>query len=477
MNQLFAAKHRELSAVDPDLRAMVFPDRTFTHGQLARLGEAFAHRMREHGIGRTSRVTLRSPEPLLTLATILGCSWLGAAFVPFAGEGNTPADLAPTHVLFSSSIRTAPTAGAIEIDGTWSPALTGPLEIADETAGDPDADWLWVHTSGTTGLPKYLGLSQNMVVGRSLAVADEFRRGSRHVLLAHVNSRPFLARAAAALLNLSELHFELAPEQWAGSGIDGVHGSRSLIQSVLGSKTLGKRLPRVELQGSKLPDEEALALLHSFEVVDDTYGASETSKSYSTLWTIGASGRAATKGVVRDSQIELVEADGTKVAKGEIGAVRVRNPYMARSYLNDPVATSEAFRDGWFYPGDMARQDSDGRLHFLDRKETVINLFGAKFNALFIDRVMRSTQGITDAICFKNPKPGAKDELFAFVVFDEAANRLQATASLRFALSEQFGDLVVPRVIQPVNQVPRRPDGTPDRAECAAMVLRVAPRN
>jgi acyl-CoA synthetase (AMP-forming)/AMP-acid ligase II len=459
---------------DPDLPALVFPDQTLTHGQLSRLGESFAVRMRERGVTSNSRVTLRTPDAVLTLSVILGCGWLGAAFVPFAGDGNIPVALTPTHTLFDPAVREAPTPDAIVIDQSWSPALTPPLAPDSIPADSAELDWIWVHTSGTTGLPKFLALSQSMVIGRSLAVNDEFRRGSRHVLLAHVYSRPFLARAAAALLNLSVLYFDLEADEWSASNIDIVHGARALIKERLNGKSLSPRLPRIELQGSRLPDQEAIALLNSFDVVDDTYGASETSKSYSTLWSLDSQSQPEARGVARDSLIELLDPTGAPVALGEIGIVRVRNDYMAKGYLNDREATKTAFAEGWFYPGDMARADESGRLHFLNRKETVLNLQGIKVNAMLVDHVMRSIPGVQDAICFRNPKPGSKDELFAFVVFGEDTNRLQAIASLRHAVSERFGEEVVPRVIQPINFVPRKPDGAPDRAACADMVLRAA---
>lgn len=468
----FAAAHADRAQANPSAPAVVFPDQTLTHDNLCRLGLAFAARMREAGIGPGSRVQLRTPEPLLVLAVLLGSSWIGAEFFPFAGENSTPPGLEPTHYLYDPKVKAAPAPGAIAIDEGWSPATAPVFETA--TPPDPDVAWLWVHTSGTTGLPKFLALSQRMVVGRSLAVSDEFRPGSRHVLLAHCYARPFLARAAAALLNGSTLVFGLKPQDWHSADIDMVSGSRGLIKSALNGVILSPRAKRVELAGSRLPDPEAVALLDSFEVVDDTYGASETSKSYSTLWQRDAQGRPFATGKMRDSEIQVINLDGTPVAPGERGVVRVRNPYMVGGYLNDPDASAESFRDGWFYPGDVALVEADGRLRVADRADHVMNIMGSKINAFVVDQLMRSAAGVRDAICFKNPKPGAADELFAFIVLDESTNRLQAVASARHAISERIGDYAVPRVIQPVAAVPRRPDGAPDRAACAEMVLRIA---
>lgn len=467
----FALAHAAAALADPDAPALVFPDQTLSHDNIRRLGLAFAWRMQKAGIGPGSRVQLRTPDPVLVLAVLLGSAWVGAEFFPFAGEHSTPPALQPTHVLFDPQVRDAPVPDAIALDTDWSPAHTP--DFTATGMADPQAPWLWVHTSGTTGLPKFLSLSQQMVTLRSRAVADEFRRGGRYVLLAHCYSRPFLARAAAALVNGSTLCFGLGPQEWHRAGIDMVCGSRALIKTVMAGQVLSPRAARLELAGSRLPDHEAIALLDSFEVVDDTYGASETSKSYSTLWQRDAAGQARAEGRMRDSVIEVIDSNGAPVAAGEHGVVRVRNPYMATGYLGDDRATAESFRDGWFYPGDVARVEAGGRLRIADRADHVINIMGNKVSAFVVDQLMRSVPGILDAVCFRNPKPGAVDELFAFVVLDESANRLQAAASARHVIEDRIGDYAVPRVIQPVGAVPRHPDGSANRAACAEMVLKV----
>ena len=113
-------------------------------------------------------------------------------------------------------------------------------------------------------------------------------------------------------------------------------------------------------------------------------------------------------------------------------------------------------------------------MRIADRADHVINILGSKVNAFIVDQLMRSVPGVRDAICFRNPKPGAEDELFAFIVLDQSVNGLQAVASARHAVDARIGGYAVPRVIRPVAAVPRRADGAPDRAACAEMVLRIA---
>ena len=154
--------------------------------------------------------------------------------------------------------------------------------------------------------------------------------------------------------------------------------------------------------------------------------------------------------------------------------VRVKNGYMASGYLTDHEASKTAFRDGWFYPGDIARWGERDELQVLRRDDDVFNIGGSKVHALGVERILVATDGITDAACFLNPKEGAKEELFAFVVIEDGKNPLQVVASAKYGCGEKLGPNFVPRVLRPVAAIPRKANGHPDRALCAQQVLDVA---
>ena len=76
--------------------------------------------------------------------------------------------------------------------------------------------------------------------------------------------------------------------------------------------------------------------------------------------------------------VEIVDESDRPVPTGEIGRVRVSTAGGPTSYLNDETATRAFFKDGFFYPGDLAVIRSDGRMALQGRITDVINVRGDK---------------------------------------------------------------------------------------------------
>jgi crotonobetaine/carnitine-CoA ligase len=74
-------------------------------------------------------------------------------------------------------------------------------------------------------------------------------------------------------------------------------------------------------------------------------------------------------------EVRLVDENDCSVGDGETGQLIVRTeaPWaMNHGYNNNPQATADAWRNGWFHTGDAFMRDSDGDYRFVDRLKDAI---------------------------------------------------------------------------------------------------------
>lgn len=471
---IYEAFRRQVMA-RPDAEALVFPDVRFTYAQLDRLVSTFAYKLaQENGAGPGSLLMLHSNELTTVVSFFLAASAIGAAIVERNDELIVPQGYQLTHHFHTGVTKGSYPPASRRIDEEWSPArlnadLPGPAAFA------ADSDFFFTFSSGTTGLPKVIPLSHDAVLRRSLAAGYDFKPGeTRFAAILPVGSRPFMARALGALVNGAAIVDGTDSTFWLAVGVNLVSGSATQMKGYFAKTALARRIREGEVLGSRLLPRDALLLLNAFETVQDTIGASEASKFHVNRHTLDAQGRLLSRGESLDSEVEVIDVVSGQPTRSSEGSLRVRNAYLAKRYIGDEAASQQSFRDGWFWTGDSARWGADNLLDVSERTNNVINIGGNKIHAALIDRVLRSTRGIRDAISFRNPKPGADEEVFAFVIFEEGVNQLQAMEVARLRVEELLGRPFVPRVIRGVAGLPRLEDGTADRQACARFILELA---
>jgi acyl-coenzyme A synthetase/AMP-(fatty) acid ligase len=468
-----ASEYGRIATGNQRFPAIIRDDQVITHGLFWAIVKSFAVHLHDQGVETGSLIALNTKDMLPSLATLFATSLLGARLVIASKTLARAKVLQPTHFFRTPEVTGAKRVDFRVIDDSWMPTANAPPQEPDlSVPASPDADWLFLHTSGTTGRAKYIALSERIIRNRTEAVSKDFP--FQRTTLATTfgfTSRPFFARAIATLLNAGAIMDSRDFALWTKAGVNFVCGSPLQVAKFLEGVSFRPRIKRIEVSGAKLPDDVAANLLDNFELVVDVYGAAETNKTFENVVMRGPEGGIIRKGQKLDSEIEIITANGRRCEAGEVGSVRVRNGYMVRGYLQIPEATAKSFRDGWFYPGDIATWGERGDLLVIGREDDVINLGGYKLNAGMIDMLFCSVPGIRDAISFHNPKPHAVDKILVFVVFEkdaEKANVIEAACQLaKTKLRLSLGT----RAVMGIHAIPRTENETPDRKACQRLVL------
>lgn len=104
------------------------------------------------------------------------------------------------------------------------------------------------------------------------------------------------------------------------------------------------------------------------------------------------------------------------VPVGEVGEIAFAGPSASPGYFRNEAATAETFVEGWVRTGDLGWLDSEGVLHFLDRKKDIINRGGLKISSAAVEEVIYRLAGIAEAAVIAIPHPKLGEDIGACVV-------------------------------------------------------------
>ena len=325
----------------------------------------------------------------------------------------------------------------IDADGPRYAALFGaaPMGVAAREAQDPA--WLF-YTSGTTGRPKGVTLTQKNVMaavlnyfsdvdtiapGDAIIHAAPMSHGSGFYTLPHV--------AHAALNVVPESGGFDAPEIYA------------LLQAHCGvtlfaAPTMVKRLvdhpvdadtanlKTIVYGGGPMYVADCKAALARFgHKLAQIYGQGESPMTITAMGkAIHAAGdhprfeqRLASVGqAFTGVEVRVGDADDRPLPAGEIGEILVRgDPVMAGYWLN-PQASAETLRGGWLHTGDMGSLDEEGFLTLKDRSKDLIISGGSNIYPREVEEVLLRHPGVSEVSVVGEPHPEWGEIVIAFIV-------------------------------------------------------------
>ncbi len=163
-------------------------------------------------------------------------------------------------------------------------------------------------------------------------------------------------------------------------------------------------------------------------------------------------------------EVEIVDDTDKPLAVGQVGKLRYRGPGVADGYFRDPEASLEAFRDGWFYPGDLAERDAQGYVYLRGRSKDMIIRGGVNIYPAEIEAVLMAHPDVIEAVVVAWPSREFGEEIAAFVKLRNAA----APEALVSFCQEKLARYKKPKRVFVESDFPRNSSGKVLKAQLVA---------
>lgn len=400
----------------PQLRLGTVDDQLRLDEALA-LAAGRARRLLGSGLRPGDRVALVAPTSTDHLLTWLACVLAGT---PVALVNPTyPADLS------DEMLRRLRPALVIDADGLAAARTCGTADPATlpGSAASPSDTVSYMHTSGTTGLPKFCVQSGDyfLRLARAMGAALELTPSDRVLAplpLFHINPMGYgiLGALYAGADALTVERFS-ARRFWPDVVQQGVTALvlHAPPVEILKRATTAKDAAGHRVRTMFYADGEFLDRF-SIPVAVSGYGSTEAAGvTHLKRWTAaeGLPPDAGRHGGPARADIEWrLDAQGMiQVREREEGA-------LFGGYLTEGGVDPARYADGWFDTGDFGRTDPDGNLVFVERGSESIRVKGEFVPVPFVENHLAGVAGLTDFALWKRPGALVDDEVVLYAAAD-----------------------------------------------------------
>lgn len=154
-------------------------------------------------------------------------------------------------------------------------------------------------------------------------------------------------------------------------------------------------------------------------------------------------------------EIKILGDDGEEMGVDQVGEVVFRSPGQTAGYKGLPELNRQAFRDGFFYSGDLGKLDEKGCLTIAGRKKLLIDTGGNKVDPYEVEDVLCSHQKVKEAVVVGIKATSGNEIVKAAVVPAETCSEEEIVAYCR----RHLADFKVPKIVEFIKEIPKSPVG------------------
>jgi acyl-CoA synthetase (AMP-forming)/AMP-acid ligase II len=471
-------RFREAVSRYPERLAIIGTDYSISYSELERRAASVARRISERVPGPTVALLYSNKPEFAPL--LLGALWAGktVAVLP---------TLAPPPLLKLMAMETGvdlvitgeefvPHMLAVGMQ-CWigdASAEFEPSQVPQQSV--PSGPAVLLYTSGTTGRPKAVALSEANILANIDGLKQATGFDNAQVMLAVLPLFHAYGLTVTTLLPLTEGASEVVPERFIPRQILQLiekHRVTCLIAVPGQYRVLTKEPTTIDASSlwlciagaERLPERIAQEFQERFgHRLVQGYGTTELSPvvafSLPEDNCAGSVGRP-----LPNIQVTIRGESDEILPAGEVGEVCVSGPSVMLGYLGDPQATAQKIRNGILHTADKGYLDANGFLFLVGRADDLVKVSGEKVYPSEVENALETIDGVEESavIAFPDEKHGAR--LHAFVQLRPGATLTEA--ALRSSCRQLLEQHKIPRSFSFVTQMPRTLSGKTDKRALA----------
>jgi acyl-CoA synthetase (AMP-forming)/AMP-acid ligase II len=481
----------------PDAEAMTYLDRTWTWAQWNDRVRRLAGALRRLGVKRGDVVAFLDKNHPACVELTFAAASLGAAtaIINFrlAGEeidyvlGDSGAkvlivgsELRPSIDKIRDKLTAVEHIIEVTPEGAEGDEYEALLADATPTGRAPDVEpddaCIVMYSSGTTGRPKGVLLTQANLIAHTINAHEgiEFDEGDKNMVampLFHVGGSSYVQfgihdgvpsvmtrdvdglSLAGAILNGANRTF-LVPAVLAKvleSGEDAIKLFGALKTYSYGASPMPLPLLRAAIQAWPNTDFiQAYGLTEVCGVVSHLLPDDHRDTAHPERLTSAGT-------LIPNAAVKVVDPDTLEeVPTGQQGELWFRTPQLMKGYLNRPDATAEAITaDGWFRTGDIGHVDEGGYIYVEDRLKDMIISGGENIYSIEVERVLSEHPAVAEVAVIGVPDEKWGESVKAVVALESEATEQELIAWCR----ERLAGYKCPKTVDITDALPRNPTG------------------
>ena len=470
--QNVVAKYKQRTAVIENNRNMTF-------GELSNLVDIIAGTFPEK-ISSIGIVMNHRAEMIAAILAVLKC---GARYVPAEPSfptgrihymmGEAKVDFILTERECADKLSGFPLRLAeCEICGLEAPVS----ERTDEQY--PEQPAYVLYTSGTTGRPKGICVTNRNVCHYARAFNNEFHLKEGDIVLQYsvCSFDIFVEEVFAGLLNGAAIAIPSEEDK------SDIHSLMRFVEKHRVTIISGfpyllaemNHLPQIPFSlrllisgGDVLRGVYVDRLLKQAEVYN-TYGPSETTVCASYYrcneGTVLADGTYPIGLPVKGSCIRILDANGEELPAGETGEICIYGGGVSLGYIGDREEENKAFEiqpDGsvMYRSGDLGYFLPDGNIAFLHRKDTQIMIYGKRVEISEVESCLYQCKSVQQALVRAFIDENGLSYMIAYVV---PAEKTLKVSAVKKELAQNLASFMIPEFFVKMPSIPLNTNGKPD---------------